>query len=67
MIRDQLLNILLAARDTVCTCSDSSVLKLLIEAVPLTDCVPFDICDLFYGTVSEHRSQDAAGGARRLW
>jgi hypothetical protein len=27
----------------------------------LTDRVPFDLCNLFYGTVSEHRSQDAAG------
>jgi len=65
MIRDQLLNVLLAARDTVCICSDFGA-NVSDETVPLTDCVPFDLCDVFHGTLSGDRGQDAAGSTRHL-
>jgi hypothetical protein len=61
MIRDQLLNVLLAARDTVCASSHFSA-HFLMRQSRLTDCVPFDLCDIFHDVVSEHRGQDAARG-----
>jgi hypothetical protein len=66
MIRDQLLNVLLAARDTVCAPSHISA-HFLMRQFRLTDRVPFNLRDIFYGVIPEHRGQDAARGTRRVW